>query len=906
MNRGETILSADFTPDYTEYSGVSPFKWWAQSVIPLVYDSSLSYYETLCKVTDYLNRVINDLGLVETNSNNLLTAYQQLQTYVNDYFDNLNVQDEINNSLDEMAKNGTLANLVAPIIHSYSAPVFVNEIGEMTDQNKTYVLIGTGHIFTWNGMVFEDTNLVYDINGLTFIYRNTLIDNFDISVLSESGFYFYTNKITGCNIDTSKTTNGTLCLYSNGDYKCMTIYDTAGVIICGKSTNGIVWDWNYNLPVDATLSVSNAPADSKTVGDKFNALFKDKPSLNPMKINGFSTVLLTDDRSWQMQSMCKAGNSVYLFFSGNTDGLTKYVETDMTFNLTQNIGTLYAGHANSCFYDGTDIVISSGGVVGETPWIGEPNNVLVHWNPVTKTVTRKHYLTEMETIYWIGSYNGNIYACDGSYIYKYTQNYAFLGRSKYMGKNVVGPNYGFDINAFASQNGITDKWIITNYFLSGDAIVPGSQNTDYYMLAFWDYNYNLIYTSLLTSGVRQEVEGMFIDSNVLYLSFAGPETSFYKCFLSGNNTNKIIDSYYTTRNADLNKIVDSAVINGNLTGTLTNAPDWALSVDKFVKNIDVGDNLREQFLIACNVNGKAIVSARQNSKSSGNWGPWRYLIDNTMQPLINQNTTLTNLNQLLPAGMYTVSQTATGTNLPLHTSYMTVIPITSTTQMQLHYTSFADCNIFIRMIDSNNLDTPWYSLYSTSTSQEANAAQFNNDANNFIGFSIIDQGSYTQINKNTRSSKALYINAPISLVTLGQIILPYKGTPIYRKVNYSTKEITKEILLGNSVHDTIELEVGDNKVNIVTLPKNHGPVSFDLTYAIQIGDVDLYGKADIYANSQNTVRNFIQNHTPIMTHANYPVSFGNSSFDIYMNINCPAASTAIVSITTPNFMHYNV
>lgn len=48
------------------------FRAWCQQVIPLVYDNSLSYYELLCKVIDYLNKVIdgqNDLiGQVTINT----------------------------------------------------------------------------------------------------------------------------------------------------------------------------------------------------------------------------------------------------------------------------------------------------------------------------------------------------------------------------------------------------------------------------------------------------------------------------------------------------------------------------------------------------------------------------------------------------------------------------------------------------------------------------------------------------------------------------------------------------------------------------------------------------------------------------------------------------------------------
>lgn len=33
------------------------FKFWCQKVLPLVYDESLSYYEVLCKLADYMNKM---------------------------------------------------------------------------------------------------------------------------------------------------------------------------------------------------------------------------------------------------------------------------------------------------------------------------------------------------------------------------------------------------------------------------------------------------------------------------------------------------------------------------------------------------------------------------------------------------------------------------------------------------------------------------------------------------------------------------------------------------------------------------------------------------------------------------------------------------------------------------------
>lgn len=67
------------------------FKFWCYKVLPLVYDDSLSYYEVLCKVVDYINKLIdqdkifaveieslqNDLATVQTWIDNFSTSYAE-------------------------------------------------------------------------------------------------------------------------------------------------------------------------------------------------------------------------------------------------------------------------------------------------------------------------------------------------------------------------------------------------------------------------------------------------------------------------------------------------------------------------------------------------------------------------------------------------------------------------------------------------------------------------------------------------------------------------------------------------------------------------------------------------------------------------------------------------------------
>lgn len=110
---------------------VKPFRFWCQKVLPLVYDESLSYYELLCKVVDYLNRVIEDVNTLADDVEEFEQLFIELRNYVNNYFDNLDVQQEINHKLDEMAEDGTLATVMEPLLDA-----FRDEIdGEMLEQN---------------------------------------------------------------------------------------------------------------------------------------------------------------------------------------------------------------------------------------------------------------------------------------------------------------------------------------------------------------------------------------------------------------------------------------------------------------------------------------------------------------------------------------------------------------------------------------------------------------------------------------------------------------------------------------------------------------------------------------------------------------------------------------------------
>lgn len=175
---------ASFTPTPGNFHNLSPFRFWCQKVLPLVYDDSLSYYEILCKVVDYLNKTMEDVEVLHVDVDNLHTAYENLQgdmnakyhnmtewmnqtygnmsdwmnqsyndlvNFVNTYFANLDVQQEINNKLDAMVLDGTMSTLVAP----YVPPEVISKVNAMVQSGEFAAITNPQVIAATNAKIAE-------------------------------------------------------------------------------------------------------------------------------------------------------------------------------------------------------------------------------------------------------------------------------------------------------------------------------------------------------------------------------------------------------------------------------------------------------------------------------------------------------------------------------------------------------------------------------------------------------------------------------------------------------------------------------------------------------------------------------------------------------------------------------
>lgn len=169
----------------TDVKNLQPIQKFAMSIgaIPESYLLSLTFQELALWLCDYLkNTVIPTINNNSDAVSELQQLYIQLKNYVDNYFNNLDVQDEINNKLDDLVDDGTLTNLIKNYVNPFideqnsnienfketinlninsinnkvnsvasGSPTPVSSTSDMTDTSKTYLNTSDGNWYYYNG-----------------------------------------------------------------------------------------------------------------------------------------------------------------------------------------------------------------------------------------------------------------------------------------------------------------------------------------------------------------------------------------------------------------------------------------------------------------------------------------------------------------------------------------------------------------------------------------------------------------------------------------------------------------------------------------------------------------------------------------------------------------------------------
>lgn len=165
---------------------VPPFVRYCSAIIPTMFDDSLSYYEALCALNNFLQtNVIDTINNNATVTEEYIALTNALKEYVENYFENLDVQQEINNKLDLMAEDGSLGEL----LQEYVQPIIDRQNEEITELNSRF------------NEVSQRINAAFSSSPIPVASTDDMTDTTKVYLLTTSGHWYYYDSDTSAWVD---------------------------------------------------------------------------------------------------------------------------------------------------------------------------------------------------------------------------------------------------------------------------------------------------------------------------------------------------------------------------------------------------------------------------------------------------------------------------------------------------------------------------------------------------------------------------------------------------------------------------------------------------------------------------------------------------------------------------------
>jgi len=325
-------------------------------IIPTSYKDSMSYYETLAWLCKYLEETV--IPTVNQNGEaveELQSLYIELNSYVTHYFDNLDVQEEINNKLDQMVLNGSLQLLLKEQYEDLKTQVnttllnFQSDIQNIAsgspagvystvtalenadpDHSKIYVVTATGKWYYYStssnewaeGGTYQSTEIANES-----ITLNKLARNVQEMIIDYGENYFKDPNNNGSlNYNVIQQTNATVTLEDTPDAQTTAINNKAIKVItsaqggyvrlnqCLKSTNKNI----TKISISANLYVPTGRARMLIYNATSNQVIAQTGN---MQGNGFVAIL--------ENITIPALNNIFIAFQGSYASNEFYI-TDLT------------------------------------------------------------------------------------------------------------------------------------------------------------------------------------------------------------------------------------------------------------------------------------------------------------------------------------------------------------------------------------------------------------------------------------------------------------------------------------------------------------------------------------------------------------------------------------------------
>lgn len=207
---------------------LKPFKMFVLNNFPFIEEDfdALTNYALLCKIVHYLNNTIAQTNETAIENEKLKNDFNNLKNYVDNYFKNLDVQEEINNKLDEIIEDGTFERLVGDYLikkldyYKITTSMTESEIQEIFDINNAKVIEFENGIYNFDNYFHINKNTKILLNGSTLNF-NTIYSF--LNFYNTDCFLNYEGN-SNISIENGKITGGSIALCHAANIKIDNVY----------------------------------------------------------------------------------------------------------------------------------------------------------------------------------------------------------------------------------------------------------------------------------------------------------------------------------------------------------------------------------------------------------------------------------------------------------------------------------------------------------------------------------------------------------------------------------------------------------------------------------------------------------------------------------------------------------
>ena len=366
---------------------VSPLKKICMTIgeLPASYLETMSYYEMLIWFVEFLkNQVIPTVNNNAEAVQELQSLYEELRQYVNNYFDNLDVQEEINNKLDEYLEDGTLQRLIDNFIGFNSLKVYDTvadlKLDENLVENNVVKTLGYHTINDDGGAIYKirekEENEIADESFTLALFDENLIAELQYgSVINVKQLGAYGDNQHGDSSIIQKAFN--LSTISQ-------IYFPKGIYIAGNLTMPYAVDL---LGEESTLTyTSSDPILDITIDGEYrnhfikNLRFLNNGSGNGLEINTTSSFITSKIENCMFRSNSGWGLKTNEYFSHSLIQLCTFALNGLYLECGD------ANQVDKCLFFGIGT-----GIYLKCPTFGELNNTISN-----NTIVNQGYAIHVE------------------------------------------------------------------------------------------------------------------------------------------------------------------------------------------------------------------------------------------------------------------------------------------------------------------------------------------------------------------------------------------------------------------------------------------------------------------------------------------------------------------------------